>query len=359
MRPTVMEVDLTSLKHNIKEIKNYIGNKEIMPIIKANAYGTYINKELSVIKEFNIVGVATTEEGKELRQLGFTNSIFILNQPSIEEISTIKNYDLTVGISFLDFLKELVKSKETVKIHLEVETGMNRTGVAINDLNEFINIIKNNKQIELEGIYTHLSSADTDKEYTKNQLIIFNEAITIIKSQIPSIKYIHSLASSGILNYLSNDTNLVRPGIILYGYYSMKDLVKKINLKPICTLKTKITFLKTVSKETSISYSKTYITQKETKIATIPIGYADGLKRRLSNKGYVVINNHKCPIIGNICMDSCMIDVTEIDNVKIGDDVYIWDNKTITVEDIAIQCDTINYEILSTISDRVERIFKF
>ncbi len=356
IRPTIMEIDLNALNHNINEIKKFIGTKEIMPIIKANAYGTYINKNLSVIKDFKIVGVATVSEGKELREVGFQHEIFILNQPSIEELETILNYNLTIGISSLEFIEEVISRKEKIKIHLEIETGMSRTGIVLEDIPHFLDLVITNN-IEVEGIYTHLSSADTDEDYTTVQLATFNQAVSMIKSKIPSLKYIHSLASNGIIHYLSNDTNLVRPGIILYGYPSSEESTNKINLKPISKLKTKVTFLKTVPKNTAISYSKTYITDKETKIATIPIGYADGLRRCLSNKGEVIINNKKCKIIGNICMDSCMVDVTDIKDLKVGDEVYIWDNKNITVEEIAKKCNTINYEILSTISNRVPRVF--
>ena len=133
--------------------------------------------------------------------------------------------------------------------------------------------------------------------------------------------------------------------------------MEKINLKPICKLKSKVTFLKEVPENTSIGYSRSFITKRRTKVATIPIGYADGLRRALSNKGEVVIRNKKVPIIGNVCMDSCMLDVTDLDDVSVGDDVYIWDNKNITLEEVARLCDTINYEIISTISYRVPRIF--
>lgn len=355
-RPTIMEVNLNTFKDNISKIKKKINSKELMPIIKANAYGTYINKCIDLIKEFNIVGVATVEEGVYLRENGYDKDIFILNQPAIEEINSIIEYHLTTGISSVEFLKELKIKDTKVKIHLEIETGMNRTGINPIDLNNIFEILKNSN-ISVEGIYTHLSSADTDKEYTLKQLDIFKKAVAIAKENINEIKYIHALASTGILKYLDNETNLVRPGIIMYGYDSFEDATKELDLKPICTLKSKIVYLKTVPENTPISYSKTYITEKKTKVATIPIGYADGLKRCLSNKGYVVVNNKKCKIIGNICMDSCMIDVTEIDDVQIGTDVYIWDNNIITVDDIARECNTINYEILSTISSRVERVF--
>lgn len=358
-RPTIMEIDLNALKHNIKEIKKYIGpNNIIMPIIKADAYGTYINYRADIINKFSIIGVAITDEAIDLRNNGYTNEIFILNQPYKTEIDKIIKYNLTIGLSELTFLEELGYRKEPIKVHIEIDTGMGRTGIEYTQTKEFIQKIKQYSNIKIEGIYTHLSSADYDESYTKQQLEKFNQAVIDAQSILGNIKYIHTSASNGLLNYKSNICNLVRPGIILYGYDSFDKIKEKINLKPICKLKSKITFLKTVEEGTSISYSRTYITTKSTKIATIPIGYADGLPRSLSNKGKVIINNQIVPIIGNICMDSLMADVTSLENVNIGDDVYIWDNNLITVEAIAKQTNTINYEIISTISNRVPRVYK-
>lgn len=356
-RPTVLEVDLNAFRYNVEQIKKYIGSKEIMPVIKANAYGTYINKCLKAIKDFTILAVATVDEGKELRRLGYKNNILVLNQPAVEELKKIIKYNLTVGLSSKEFLDALIKTKDKVKVHLEIETGMSRTGINLPDLSSYLDKLLKNKNIQVDGVYTHLSSADSDEKYTIKQLECFSKAISIIKEKIGPIKYIHSLASNGIINYLSNDTNIVRPGIILYGYESFKGVNKKIDLKPVCKLKSKIVFLKEVPQKTAVGYSKTYITKKKIKIATIPIGYADGLKRCLSNRGYIVVNNKRCKIIGNICMDSCLIDVSNLKDVKVGDDVYIWDNENVTVEEISKLCNTINYEILSTISDRVPRIF--
>ena len=150
---------------------------------------------------------------------------------------------------------------------------------------------------------------------------------------------------------------MVRPGIILYGYDSCDGAVQKLDLKPICKLKSKITFLKEVEANTSIGYSRSFVTTRRTKVATIPVGYADGLKRTLSNKGEVLIKGKKVPIIGSVCMDSFMADVTDLEDVTSGDEVYIWDNENITVEEIAKMCGTINYEIICTISNRVPRVF--
>ena len=189
--------------------------------------------------------------------------------------------------------------------------------------------------------------------YTQRQLKKFREAVSLAKKYY-DLKYIHSSASSGLLKYDDGVSNTVRPGIIMYGYKPYKDA--NIDVEPICKLKAKIVFIKEVEQSSSISYSRTFIAPKKMKIATIQIGYADGIRRELSNKGKVVINNKLCNIVGNICMDSLMVDVTNID-VKVGDYAYIWDNNLIKLDDIANICNTINYEIMTCISYRVPRVF--
>ena len=358
-RPTVLEVSLDNFKYNIEQIRKLLKPAtKIMPVIKAEGYGTYINTRLNIIDEFEIVAIATVDEGGNLRNLGFKKGIFVLNQPYITEIDKIVENNLTIGICSKEFLEEVKNKDSKIKVHIEIETGMGRTGVSIDELDDFISLIKENENVKVEGVYTHLSSADEDFEYTKKQLEKFEKAVEKVKENF-DIKYVHCLASNGIINFNKYQYNLVRPGIIMYGYESGKEIKEKIDLKPVTTLKSKITFLKEVEKGTSISYGRRFITKRKSKIATVPIGYADGLKRILSNVGEVVINNKKAPIIGSICMDSFMVDVTDIEDVKYEDDVYIWDNKLITIDDIAKKCNTINYEILSTIGKRIPRKFIF
>ena len=358
-RPTVLEINLDNFEYNLNQIKNKLKPEtKIMPVIKANAYGTYINKRLDILNKFDIVAVAIVDEGEDLRKLGYEKEIFVLNQPDINEIEKIVQNNLTIGLSSIEFLKEVKKQNKDLRVHVEIETGMGRTGVALEKVEEFIEEIKNTKNIKVEGIYTHLSSADNDEEYTKKQLKIFSEAVEKITKKINTIKYIHSSASNGIVNYPEGQYNLVRAGMILYGYESGEGIKEKIELKPVAKLKSKITYLKEVEKGTSISYGRRFITKKKSKIATIPIGYADGLRRCLSNKGEVLINGKKAPIIGSVCMDSFMADVTDLPEVKLGDTVYIWDNEKITLDELAKKCDTINYEIISTISERVPREFE-
>ena len=341
MNVTKLEVDLKKINHNIEEIKKYT-KKDVIPVIKANGYGTYINYVKDFINKFKIVAVANTYEGIELRKNNYKGDILILNQPSIDDLDNITKYNLVVGISSIEFLKALNKK---IRVHLEIETGMNRTGIKFDDLDLFIN----NKYLIIEGMYSHLSSADSDKEYTNKQYELFMKAYNYLKDKV-NLSYIHLEASSGIVELKDDISNYTRPGIIMYGYYQ----TNKMNLLEALRLKTKITFIKEVSENTSIGYSRKFITDKKMKVATIPIGYADGFNRLFSNKGFVIINKHKCKILGNICMDSSMIDVTNVD-CKVNDDVFIFDNEIIKLDDLANSLNTISYEIISTINVRVER----
>ena len=354
-RPTVMEVNIDNFLYNIDRIKEKCPNSKIMPVIKANGYGTYINTRLDILNKFDIVAVATVDEGVDIRKLGYEKEIFVLNQPYETEIDKILKYNIVVGVSSYHFIDLLAETNKEVHIHIEIGTGMGRTGVHPYRIEKFIRSIKSN--IVVDGIYTHLSSADIDSEYTKNQIKSFNVAIDTTKKLLGDIKYIHANASNGILNFPESSFNLVRPGIIMYGYESSDDTYEKIDIKPVASLKSKISFLKEVEAGTSIGYGRSYITDRTSLIATVPIGYADGFRRTFSNGWEVLIDGVKVPIIGKICMDSFMVDVTDIKDVKLGDEVIIWDNKNITLEDLANKCDTINYEILCTIGARVPRIF--
>lgn len=356
-RQSYMEISKDNFKYNIKQIKEYVGNKEIMPIIKANGYGTHVNKCIELIEDFNIVGVACVSEAIELRKVGYKGEIFVLNQPYLEDIDNIVKYDVTVGVCDINFVRGLARTEKVIKVHIELETGMNRTGVQSRYLESFIDDIVKYPSVIVEGIYTHFSSADSDIEYTNKQIDVFSSGVEYIKKRIDTIKYIHSSASNGLLNFNVDICNMVRAGIIIYGYASSGSTLDKIDIKPIAKLKSKINYIKVIDLDESVGYGRRYISNKRITVATVGIGYADGVRRSLSNKGHVVINGVKCPIIGSVCMDSFMVDVSEVLGVAVGDDVYIWDNQIITLEDIADTYDTINYEVLSGIGERVPRVF--
>ena len=222
---------------------------------------------------------------------------------------------------------------------------------------ETIENIKKLDNIEIEGIYSHLASPDEEKDYTNKQISLFDNLLTKLSERNIEIKYKHILASTGITDYTYACYNMVRPGIIMYGHTSRGKEQKKLNLKPCTKLLSKVAYIKNVPENTSISYGRTYVTKGYTKIATVPVGYADGIRRELSNKGYVCINGIKAPIIGVVCMDNFMVDVSKIPDIKVGDDVAIWDNENITLEEVASKCNTIVHDILCGISNRVDRVY--
>lgn len=364
MRPTRLEINLSNLKYNIKEVQNIIGNDvDIIAVLKASAYGNGAEILLNTFKNegINNFAVAIPEEGEKLRKLDKNINIIILNQPNICEIDTIVDNDLSCGVCEIEFLKELNKRarkfEKVSKVHLEVDTGEGRNGVLPDKLPEFLDRILELKSIEIEGVFTHLTCADSDSEYTYAQIDKFNKAIEYIKSRGVNIKFIHAANSSGVLGYKEAHFNAIRPGIMLYGYYPDNKYSKNIILKPVEKLISKINYIKTMPIGSGISYDKTFIAQRETKIAVAPIGYADGYKRAFSNKAEVLINGKRAKVIGKVCMDMIMIDITDLENVNINDDVYLFDNQEITVEELAKIADTINYEIISTISFRVDRIY--
>lgn len=355
-RQIYLEVNKGNFKYNVESIRAIVGDKEICPVIKANAYGTYINNCLDLIEDFKIVGVAIVSEAITLRKIGYLNDILVLNQPYLEDIDNVIDNNVIVGVCSFAFLKELSFRKEKIKIHIELETGMGRTGFKIEELNKLVKLLSRCKNILVEGVYTHFAVADIDKKFTTEQIDKFFKGVQYLKDRFDSIKYVHCSASNGILNYKIDFTNMVRAGIIMYGYPSFLGACEKIDLKPCTRLIAKISYIKDINKGDSISYGRTFIANSKMRIATVGIGYADGIRRNLSNKGEVVINGVKCLIVGAICMDSFMVDVSGID-CEIGDEVFLWDNELITLEDVSEKCGTINYEILSTISDRVPRKF--
>ena len=357
MRNTVLEVSRKAFLNNYKKVLKYIDNKAlVMPVVKANAYGTYLNKDLELMNKFDIVAVAIVEEAIDLRKIGYKKDIFVLNQPYIDEIDLIEEYNLIVGISAKEFLKEVIRRKKSIRCHIELETGMGRCGVLPQELDNFLKLLKKSV-VKVEGVYSHLSSADIDYDFTNKQIKLFEQGVLKIKEFFTDIKYIHCEASSGLLNFDLGICNLVRPGILLYGYQASKSSNLKISLEPVAKLKSKISYIKKVKPGDSISYGRSFVADREMVVATVGCGYADGIRRELSNKGMVIVNGCLCKILGKVCMDSLMIDVSEVLNVKVSDDVYLFDNKHVSVDDLAYLCETINYEILATIGERVPRIF--
>lgn len=290
-RQTELLIDLDAMIHNYNEIQKHNPDKIIFPVLKASGYGIGIknvNKFLEKAK-LNYVATAIVDEGVILRDgLGFKGKIITLNQPLEEDIPNIIQYDITVGVCYIDFLKKLnnyaIKENKICNVHLEIETGMGRTGINIKEIENFLIEAKMLKNINIEGIYTHFATSDDDLEYTNEQINIFNKAVESIKKEIANIKYEHTSNSGSIININNIPGNAIRPGIMLYGYLPNPNIKTDLDLKSVCKLKSKISFIKEIEKDRSISYGRTFITKNKSVIATIPIGYADGIKRSLSNK---------------------------------------------------------------------------
>ena len=354
---TWLEIDLDAIAKNTRNIKKLIGqNKELMAVVKGNAYGHDVLEIVPIFLKNGAtrLAVARLEEGIFLRKAGIDVPILVLGATLKEEAETALMHDITTSACNISFIKKMnelsLKLKKKAKIHLKIDTGMGRLGVKPEKAVDFIKKVLTFDHIIIEGIFTHFSVADEkDKKYTEEQFRKFSEILKILEKEKIRIPLKHVSNSATLLDLEHMWLDMVRPGIALYGLYPSKEVKKVIKLIPAQRFKTRIAFLKELPAEKSISYGRTYTTyKKNTIIASLPIGYADGYSRLLSNKGEVLVRGERMPIIGRICMDQCMIDVTDLPLVKIGDEVVLWGkqgNERITVEEIADKLNTINYEI--------------
>lgn len=368
-RPYFAEINLDNFRHNIREVKKIVNDKRIIGVIKADAYGHGAVEAASVLKEEGVdfFAVALITEALELRRNGFNEDILVLGftpseffEQAIEQNITLTIYDENIAQELNLFAKNMNKK---VKVHIKIDTGMGRLGFRCNDeAIEKIKMISHMEYIEIEGIYSHFAVADEkDKTYSYMQIEKFKNTVEKLEKEGIIIKIKHMANSAGIIDLKESYFDAVRPGIMLYGYYPSDDVNKnEVLLKPVMSLKAKVAMVKKVDKGTSISYGRKYIAQDERVIATLPFGYADGFTRIMSGNARVIINGQEAEIVGRICMDQCMADVTNIKDVKIGDEVVIlgeMGDKKITADDIATRINTISYEILCMVSKRVPRVY--
>ncbi len=349
------EIDLDAIRHNLVEIKKRAG-KKLLVVIKANAYGHGAKKIAQVAKDYaDYFAVATIEEAIQLREDNIANPILILGYVSPEYFSDLVKFDVEQTV--FDYESALLLAKVGGKAHIAVDTGMGRIGFAPTEESvEIIKKIASLEGIKLEGIFTHFSTADEkDKEFTQKQYEIFTGFVKRLEEEGINIPVKHAANSAAIVDLPRFSMDMVRSGIITYGLKPSGD-VGDIDIKPALKLKSHVVNVKTVPEGTPISYGRTYVTDCERVIATIPVGYADGYPRALSNKGRVYINGGYAPITGRVCMDQFMVDVTGIGGVKIGDEVCLIDEH-VTADEIARIEGTINYETVCKISDRVPRIY--
>ncbi|AJH01156.1 alanine racemase [Clostridium beijerinckii] len=370
LRPVYAEIDLDAIAYNMKNIKNLAKDKEVIAVVKADCYGHGALDVVPTLLENGAsrLAVAVLTEGIELRNDNIKAPIMILGYtPSYLNEELIK-YDLEQTVYDLDYAKELSKTalslNKKAKIHIAIDTGMGRIGFlptekAIDDICKICSL----DGLEVIGIFTHFSTSDEkDKEYTNEQFEKFTDLLKKLSNLNIEIPIKHVSNSGAIMDMPETYLDAVRAGIILYGYYPSNEVKKEnLSLKPALTLKATITRVQEMDAGMSISYGRTFKTERRSLIATIPIGYADGYSRLLAKNAKVIINGQFAPIVGRICMDQCMIDITDINgDIKVGDEVIILGEQNglrFNADNFAEIMGTINYEILCMLKYRIPRVY--
>lgn len=366
---TYVKIDLNAIEHNINEVKKLIDDDvKVMAVIKADGYGHGAAVIGNFLKDkVDYFGVATIEEAIELRKNNIDIPILILGYTSYKQYEDLIRYNITQTVYSLDMAEKLeecaARFNHIAKVHLALETGMNRIGFKPNDTSvEDIKRIMKMNNIYVEGMFTHFSCADEkDKTYAKIQMKKYDEFAENLEKNNVNIPIKHMCNSAGIMEFDDHRFDMVRSGIITYGLYPSDEVNKSaLKLKNALEWKAHVINISEVPEGCGVSYGKTYVTKKSTRIATVSVGYADGYMRGLSSKGRVLIHGEYAPIIGRICMDQMMVDITHIENVQIEDEVTLvgtdGENK-ITVEELAEMAGSFNYEFVCGIGKRVTRIY--
>lgn len=372
-RNTVIEINLDNFVYNFNQFRKHIPSDiNIMASLKANAYGHGV---LPLAKQLISLGVkhlavAFIDEGIELREGGIENDVDILifgyTPPEAVEEAIMYNLSITVyRPEDLHLIQETARRLDRrALIHIKIDSGMSRLGLQLEELDLFFNTLLNMNFIKIEGIFTHFACADEkDQSYTQMQQDIFKEALNTAMKLGLEIPYIHSSNSAASIDINNIIGNMVRLGIGLYGLYPSKEVNHNaVNLRPILTFKSRISHIKQGEKNRGVGYGATYRATGKEWIATIPVGYADGLNRQLSNKGYALIKGKRVPIIGRICMDQLMLDVTKVMPVQMNEEVVFYgsqEEETIHIDEIAKSLNTINYEVTCMLSRRIPRLFRY
>ena len=364
-------IDLDAVLYNAASIHaNIDPTAKIMAVIKTDGYGhgaVEVARELEHLDYIYGYGVATVEEGIILRKKGMKKPILILGYVFREHYYDVVKYDIAPAVFTIDMARDLSKAaiiaNKNCKIHLAVDTGMGRIGYQVNEESAMeMEQIAGLPNIIVEGIFTHFSRADEpDHENTNKQIALFKKMIKMLEDRGLNIPLKHCSNSAGIVEFPEANMDLVRAGIILYGLWPSEEVNHvRIDLKPALTLISHVAYVKTLEAGRAISYGGTYVTTKDTVVATIPVGYGDGYCRGLSNKGYAIIHGKKAPIVGKVCMDQFMVDVSEIADVKVGDKVTLIGKEgdaEITMEEIGELSGRFNYEFACDLGKRIPRVF--
>ena len=365
LRDVYAEIDLNAIRHNFTEIRRHINPaSKLCAVVKANAYGHGALEVSKVAVECGaeFLAVATVDEGLELRRAGFNLPILILGLIPQNAVEAVVDNDLTQAVVDFDFAKKISETarrlRKIAKVHLKIETGMGRIGIAPEKSVTLAEKISRLPNVELEGLFSHFADADSnDRTFTNHQIAVFKSTAEKIRSAGVDIKICHIAESAAALDIPEAHFDMVRSGIINYGLYPSANIRRTIELRPAMKLVAKIVYVKKISAGVSIGYGRDFVAKRDSLIATLPLGYADGYIRAYKNF-HVEVRGQLAPIAGRVCMDQTMIDVTDIDGVQVGDEVILFGSDLISADDAARHLNTINYEITCLVSSRVPRIFK-
>ncbi|MEX0804621.1 MAG: alanine racemase [Candidatus Binatia bacterium] len=368
-RPTLCYIDHDALRWNFRQIRTAVGPEvKILSMVKANGYGhgaPAVAKTLAA-EGSEAFGVATIEEGIELRRHGIVAPILVLAGVYLEQLDLFFEHGLTPVVHDVDGLQrldaEVSRRAATLPAHLKIDTGMGRIGFPSAEIDSWLPRLQELRAINLEGVFSHFSQAESvEGQYTHKQLKIFQSVVRRLRSEGIAPPLVHLANSAATITLPAAYFSMVRPGLILYGVYPAPAMTKQILLRPVLSWKTRILQLKKVPAKTSISYGQTFITKRESLIATLPMGYADGYPRLLSNCGEALVGGKRAPVAGRVCMDLTMIDVTDIRGIQQGDEVVLLGRQgdaIISADEMAAWANTISYEILTSIGARVPRIHR-
>jgi len=373
---TWVEVDLTALAYNFEQLqklgaKNMSHSSGIMPVIKADAYGHGMLPVAQVLSECGCKSwlVSNVTEGVTLRAAGFKQKILLFESNLPAEAKDIVEYKLTPTVCSMEMAYALdhwsAQAGVQTPVHIKIDTGMGRLGVNEEAALEFVEKLRGEyPNLILEGIYTHFPVADTDRDFTLTQMRHFRDIVFLLENQFITFSYVHASNSMGLGEYKSELFNLARPGIMLYGVYPLEDLKGKVILKPVMSVKTRILFVQTIAKGRGISYGHTFKAKEDITVAVLPIGYSNGYLRSLSNKAFVLVAGVRCPVIGRVTMDQIIVDVTAVTLSgyipQVGDEVVLMGSQkgeSILADEVAHWADTISYEILCSLGNRLPRVY--
>lgn len=370
-RATVAEINLANLRFNIRQIKSLLKpGVKLMPVIKANAYGHGAPRIGLELEKMGVdwLAVACIYEVVKIREAGVKLPILNLGPIFPDEAQAVFDLDFSPTVFSLPVVKKLsdlgVVNGKTVNIHIKVDSGMNRIGLQPDEVLGFVKKVRKLAKINIQGIYTHFANSDEpEREATLIQINNFERALNSLKKERIKIPLVHAANSGATLWWPQTHYNLVRVGTLPFGFNptGLESMKMPIKLNPLLTLKTRITHIKTIPVKTPISYGWTWVAKRESVIASLPVGYADGFRRAPKNWGEVLIKGKRVPIVGRVCMDQTMIDVTDIKGVKTGDEVVLigkQGNDEIGLWEVADKLETNAHEVVSALAERVTRIYK-